>query len=63
MGPEGKSRERDWKMPGRERDENRVRPGLCDSSIVEVFGVHESSGFVDVVDNCSNVYVIKNVVG
>ena len=41
----------------------RVRPGLSNSSIIKVFRVHESSRFVNVVDNSCNVDVIKNVVG
>ena len=60
-GPGGKSRDKHWVRPGAGR--YRVRPSLSNSSNIKIFRVHESSRFVNVVDNSCNVDVIKNVVG
>ena len=58
-GPEGKGRDKDRiKLEGKIRW-SRVRQGLCYSSVIKVFRLHESSGFVNMIDNSSNVDVIE----
>ena len=39
------------------RGGSRVHPGLCNSSIIKVFRVHESSCFVNINDNCGELFL------
>ena len=62
----GTRREEPWKGLDKVRERvrviYRVRPGLCNTRIIKVFRVHESSSFVNVIDNSSNANVIEDVI-
>ena len=62
-GTEGKSRDKlkNWIGQSLRVEWSWVRQGLCNSSIIKVFKVHESPGFVNIIDNSSLMWMLSKM--